>query len=428
MHFNDPQGTVKQEQVAASLAPTTDGYVTTAEGQPLPLMTQPVGENHIRFHGGFLEEKEFSASPGSDKGHFYRMGVRHFSPALGRFLQRDALTYRRPPFASMPLRSNPYAYAHNQPTEYADPSGCQALMPGRRPEYETEKLEAPGTGAEDGCEQGWSHEECGCMGLCCRSRSGWEYSCDPCKKSAVVCIWQPSEILRDCECECCSGREGEHAPTKLGGGGTHWTGRITDPDGPEGPYGPPSYGPNGDGGSIWEFPPVPGGYFPWGGEGPIPLFGGRSVHFTGIIHSMHQMVFLELPAKVLPGIGTMATYVPPLGQIGDLAASVSSGYALMWAWCTWFRTYCPGQNEYAYRCWRDACCAASGCLRRWWFWGMLAGAVVVGGLGWWLGGNVLPGAAIGAVGGIDAISGGCATVWFLEMGKCPNPLGLPFPI
>jgi RHS repeat-associated protein len=130
VHINDPQGSVKEDEDPSFPASTASGYVTTAEGEPLPL-TQPTEENHIRFHGGFLEDKELSTSAGSNRGYLYRMGVRHYSPALGRFLQRDPVGNFRPPNPEYPLASNPYAYGFNQPLEFTDTSGRQACpVPG----------------------------------------------------------------------------------------------------------------------------------------------------------------------------------------------------------------------------------------------------------------------------------------------------------
>jgi RHS repeat-associated protein len=131
LHFNDMMGSVREESdpkySGTEGAGTVNGYVITADGEPLE-MDQPSDENHIQFHGGFLEDANFHTNPGTAgvMGYFYRMGIRHYSPSLGRFLQRDPFSYTRAPHKSNPLSLNPYAYANNRPTQLSDRSGYQA--------------------------------------------------------------------------------------------------------------------------------------------------------------------------------------------------------------------------------------------------------------------------------------------------------------
>ena len=261
------------------------------------------------------------------------------------------------------------------------------------------------------------------MGLCCRSRSGWEYSCDPCKKSAVVCIWQPVEILRECECECCSGREDEHAPTRLGGGGTRRGGRITDPGGPDGPYGPPSYGPGGDGGDPWHFfptwpiplpPLVPEPVCP-DRLPPVPAVVaarrglGRD---SNILGSVHGMVIASSKTRTAVEYGCSPPLYPPGWQRGfTISGQINIALGLL---CRSIQShYCKQRTELA-RCLCSTCDALLTCLGiSGGVWAVLGGVLgivsgaVVPGSGWgvafliWGLGGVLTAAGCGA--GLGAV-------------------------
>ncbi|MFH1516008.1 MAG: RHS repeat-associated core domain-containing protein [bacterium] len=136
LHVNAPIGTVMQEAepyVTGEVPPgTPNGYVTNADGEPFWVDNlEPTTENHIQYHGGFLEDKEFHTSEANqERGYFYRMGVRHYSPMLGRFLQKDPMTISRLPSKRSPLSANPYTYALNRPLQLSDTSGFQPELPG----------------------------------------------------------------------------------------------------------------------------------------------------------------------------------------------------------------------------------------------------------------------------------------------------------
>ena len=63
----------------------------------------------------------------------YYLRARYYDPALGRFLSRDPF----PGTASLPASQHPYRYAHDNPTNWTDPSGrcrspCSSWAVGRR--------------------------------------------------------------------------------------------------------------------------------------------------------------------------------------------------------------------------------------------------------------------------------------------------------
>jgi RHS repeat-associated protein len=126
----DYQGSVKQEaspDVSGTVG-ASNGYADHAEGEPLPIEQPSDIANHIQFHGGILEDSNIHTNPVTDgeMGYFYRMGVRHYSPGLHRFIQRDPLSYIRVPGRSTPLSLNPYIYGMNRPDQLSDVSGYQA--------------------------------------------------------------------------------------------------------------------------------------------------------------------------------------------------------------------------------------------------------------------------------------------------------------
>jgi RHS repeat-associated protein len=299
-HYNDPLGTVKEQgEPDRGGGGTQNGYVITAEGEPLPISGgQPTEENHIRFHGGFLEDKEFHPASGYDRGHLYRMGVRHYSPSLGRFLQREPLLNNGPANFEFPLHANPYCYSINRPTQLSDTSGYQATLGGRPAEGGFTPTPV-GRGCGAGCGGGgtYSPEPPGggmtcavqfppeswcdkCMGCCCYA--GHECPADVfhCNTSCAgdwVCYIPPKWPLAMCRCWCC-GHDcgGENAPAKYKApGGAYYY------------YGPPKYGPGGRGGiprhpwlplpePAWPYPLLPdirplSSYISLGQIDPLPL-------------------------------------------------------------------------------------------------------------------------------------------------------------
>ena len=55
----------------------------------------------------------------TDESDLVYLRARHYSPQLGRFLQRDSF----PGFENRTMSQNPYAYAEHNPMNYTDPSG-----------------------------------------------------------------------------------------------------------------------------------------------------------------------------------------------------------------------------------------------------------------------------------------------------------------
>ena len=260
LHFNDMMGTAREEvnptEVGSEVEGTPNGFVTTADGEPLKLQQPEEQEayyisSNSQFHGGFLEDKNFHTNPINDgvMGYFYRMGIRHYSPGLGRFLQRDPFTYNHPSNSQFPLNANPYLYAYNRPTQYADRSGYQACQgPGcgkplgnispmpARPNAagggfgtDTGGGGGGGDGTHDPEKEGriclrWFPEECTdpacfewCWNRCCQwaDEPPWAGCCS----GALICgnpicpfgheLKTPPEW---CRCACCMAGGGEHAP------------------------------------------------------------------------------------------------------------------------------------------------------------------------------------------------------------------------
>jgi RHS repeat-associated protein len=250
LHFNDMMGTVREETdpklSGTEGAGTVNGYVVTADGEPLE-MDQPPDENHIQFHGGFLEDANFHTNPAVDgvMGYFYRMGIRHYSPSLGRFLQRDPLTYTHLPNERFPENLNPYIYAYNCPTQFSDVTGYQACpncgtpsgniptMPATLPNGSWSGTDTGGSGGGGLPKPGSPNEygcavrypvECGCWswGCCIRSDEPEPSPCDPCTFSLPTCIGPIGSIPPqkwsdgECWCWCCELRAGgEHAPQSI---------------------------------------------------------------------------------------------------------------------------------------------------------------------------------------------------------------------
>ncbi|MCD6217654.1 hypothetical protein J7L05_07315, partial [bacterium] len=245
-------------------------------------------ENHIQYHGGFLEDKEFHTSVANqERGYFYRMGIRHYSPMLGQFLQKDPFTIARAPSKMTPLSVNPYIYAYNRPLQLSDTSGYQPggwdIMPAeggsfgggfgtdgggggltRSPFRNLGGGSGGGGNGEGGTEEGEERQcavyypsECidresspdPCFELCCLwdDEPSWTDAC--CGDSRRVDIlWNHCHYTSegDCDCKCCWAGDGENAPAAMGGGSMlGGTGGST-------VFGPPNIGPWGDGGDPWD--------------------------------------------------------------------------------------------------------------------------------------------------------------------------------
>ena len=86
-----------------------------------PMMLQAGGGitdgNHYKYTG-----KEFDAESG-----LYLMGARHYSFALGRFIQPDPLYIEMHRLID-PQQLNLYGYARNNPTSFSDPTGLDVTL------------------------------------------------------------------------------------------------------------------------------------------------------------------------------------------------------------------------------------------------------------------------------------------------------------
>jgi RHS repeat-associated protein len=138
LHITSPVGSTMDvfSPDATTFSTTSNGYIRNAEGEPVEYV-EPVNltlnndVNHIQYHGGFVEDKNMhETSPTVEKRMFYRMGVRHYSTSLGRFMQRDPITFMREPGKMQPLSCNPYIYAHNNPVQMSDISGYAPMGSG----------------------------------------------------------------------------------------------------------------------------------------------------------------------------------------------------------------------------------------------------------------------------------------------------------
>jgi RHS repeat-associated protein len=285
----DHQGSVKQEaspDVSGTVG-ASNGYATHAEGEPLPIEQPSDIANHIQFHGGILEDSNIHTNPVTDgeMGYFYRMGVRHYSPGLHRFIQRDPLSYIRVPGRSTPLSLNPYIYGMNRPDQLSDVSGYQAnpwgIMPMPCPGCFSPEgggsgtdggqgpiiINRPGPGNGNGTppkdeedapicivfipdecitDERFDMDPPQCTKPCCRKddQPDWRPSC--CDPGLYVmnelCI---RSYEGKCGCACCWAEgesQGENAPTILGGHFGGWNGVIA-----------PRIGYGGNDGDPWSF-------------------------------------------------------------------------------------------------------------------------------------------------------------------------------
>ena len=209
LHIDSAIGTTMQEaspDVSGDHVGTTNGYVTTADGEPFgETYMQPTDENHIQYHGGYLEDKEFHTSVANqERGYFYRMGIRHYVPAFGRFMQRDPITYMRAPHKTNPLSSNPYQYAYNRPTQMSDTSGYQPGGPDILPEPWSGSPGdfGGGSGTDDGCGGGISPFRN-------TPGSGSDDNGGDSEKAKREClVYRPAECVDDpnypdCKLQCC---------------------------------------------------------------------------------------------------------------------------------------------------------------------------------------------------------------------------------
>ena len=98
-------------------AVATEEYTYDAWGEHVD--TPPSTENKVRYAGAHLE----TFVGGSTSNAIYLCGERHYWASYGRFMQRDAMTYRQMPKPDVPLTVNPYIYAMNNPVMRKDLSG-----------------------------------------------------------------------------------------------------------------------------------------------------------------------------------------------------------------------------------------------------------------------------------------------------------------
>ncbi|RYG75728.1 hypothetical protein EON77_10800, partial [bacterium] len=109
------------EPIAADLRGTR---LSNRDGSPV--FASPWGERDGGTHPDLAEAVDY-ATKGWDRDlGVVRMGVRDYDPALGRFLQPDALYFENlEKCAESPLDCNLYAYAKNNPLLFVDPTGFE---------------------------------------------------------------------------------------------------------------------------------------------------------------------------------------------------------------------------------------------------------------------------------------------------------------
>ena len=392
LHFNDMMGTAREEvnptEVGSEVQGSAYGYVTTADGEPLSFgPSADLEENHIQFHGGFLEDRDFHES--FDRGYFYRMGIRHYSPGLGRFLQRDPFSYSRAPHKSNPISLNPYEYALNRPTQLSDRSGYQACPGCASPFGGAAPIGMLPSGGGMGTDTGAPGGDPGggpdlpdtvvnrclrpypaecidderypdqCRPICCQYSDD---QCPYCRWTGMCCgdwaFMDPTLCKtsneENCECACCWAPGEENAPSPIDGGGFRGSTWIK----PH--FGPPSIGPWGDGGIPWGFGPVP----PWWWARPLDVVPANSIYGNGALKSnlldrYSQSSLMVLPWAIIWGIGTLS---------GAIAFGVAVGIGV-------FCDLSVGSDCCLY----DACCAFNKCTSNWLKWIIPAGAGIAAG-------------------------------------------------
>ncbi len=77
------------------------------------------GEMLVSAGGPLLRYRSYAGGQPLEGAELYRMGPRIYFPRVGRFLSPDPVL----DLEALPFEANPYAYAFNRPTYYADPDG-----------------------------------------------------------------------------------------------------------------------------------------------------------------------------------------------------------------------------------------------------------------------------------------------------------------
>ena len=365
---------------------------------------QPSSENHIQYHGGFLEGKEWHTAADSDRGYLYRMGVRHYSPALGRFLQRDPLSYMGAPSGYSPLSINPYAYGLNDQLAYSDTSGYQPSFggsgslpqpPGRAPWLPPLVPYEPPLNTDD-CmirfPQGSGCMFWGYWDNCCRTNSQQtpHANCGPCDTDHVWFSTVPPAIWTypKCRCWCCAHWVEENSPQR------------TDSPFSEGYYIRPALGPKGNDGD------------------------------PGIVNPKWPDIIIE-PYRQQQHLSTEDVTLTSTLNIGiSTGENIVSG--LHQAWWKIFLTTAPSafcrnvDNSADPSCeyldylqgLRDCCCTYNNCISNLFY---LSLAVISGLAGAYLGGAIgyLGGGIIGAAwGAITGFSSGYGAIRIATLGLC----------
>lgn len=394
LHITSPVGSTMNvfSPDATTFSTTSNGYIRNAEGEPLEI-GQYKATNHIQYHGGFLEDQKFHVTqPTTDeKRMFYRMGVRHYSTSLGRFMQRDPITFMREPGKMQPLSCNPYIYAYNNPVQMSDISGFQpgggGIMPnpsptpicpgcGGGPSHRSPFIpggfDGGGSGGTGGggsgdsekedrvCKVYWP-EECvtdpkypDCLLHCCQ----WED--DP---PMTSCCSEPNWLdvagycmttsEGDCKCACCLARGEENAPAPMGNGGSFGSG-----GGGTDVFGPPRVGPGGSGGDPWGFQPTLPGWW----ARPLDAVPVNSIRGNGSLSSNISNRFSQC--------GVMIAWAIIVGVGVAFGASMYLLTAIANAICRGYKNCCVG----------DICCAFRNCLSCDWLNISLASAAAIGAL------------------------------------------------
>jgi RHS repeat-associated protein len=436
LHVTSPVGSTMDVFSPDTTTPSTtpNGYIRTAEGEPIEI-AQYGDENHIQYHGGFVEDKNMhETSPTVEKRMFYRMGVRHYSTSLGRFMQRDPITFMREPGKMQPLSCNPYIYAHNNPVQMSDISGFQpgggGIMPnqspscpgcGGGPSHRSPFINNPGSGTDGNgggsggtggggsgdseqedrvCARYWP-EECvtdstfpDCLLHCCQ----WEDELD----SKGACCSEPNWLdvagycmttsEGDCKCACCWGKGEENAPAPIGSGG-----------GGTDAFGPPRIGPGGSGGYPWGFQPTLPGWW----ARPLDAVPVNSIRGNGSLNPNLANRFTQcgvmIAWAVIWGIGIVA------------GAALYLLYQSIGLWCDF--------NKGKDCCVGDACCSLDTCMGKRW-----KGLPIAAG---WLAAGIyalrsIPGVAL-IIGGITGfataiVSLDCLIRFLFDMAKCNKVL------
>ena len=475
LHFNDMMGTAREEvnptEVGSEVEGTPNGFVTTADGEPLKLQQPEEQETYYissnsQFHGGFLEDKNFHTNPINDgvMGYFYRMGIRHYSPALGRFLQRDPFSYSRAPHKGNALSLNPYSYALNRPTQLSDRSGYQACPGGGCASpfggaasigmlpsdagmgTDPDAPGGPGGGTvpgQDGvtCLRPYP-AECKKEGIpeycypCCQWSDDppWSGCCPGVTVVPGECgTGEPNDPNDPCNCACCWAGGEENAPTPIVGGfggGSSWMSPY---------FGPPSIGPWGDWGQPWWILPMPFMGPWWRGFLTIPinsLYGNNSVSSNLFIAGSLIGIASMLPPGYLPPKPPWRKPSDLYPEAGPWGLAGFASQAIGWGihgLCNRLIQKVKSEaakglcNIYFY-CLCPACIDFNNCWSRYSTWVPIVGGIIGGIIGGFIGGIVFgPGGIIGgAAGGAGyaygmmstAVLTGCLLAALLRYDQC----------